>query len=379
MLIVEFGAARNCLMQVTSLLPHTSAVQETKQYFLALGGRQAEEALAQAQPGSALPAFTSTLTAGQVALQPAGPLVLSPPGTDSDPTAPAATAATAVDEQQQQQGLSEVHARLQQVLQHLPEAAESDGHEVSALGRAPSASKPNLAPVCVDLSGGKTPRPTQPEPVQEHAEQDGDDQQAAAEAPSSAVAAIPEASPMQAGPANETATAVEDAATAVDNRPAVPSSVQIMCGSLRGTFDAEHGVIHVEGRKPMRPGKVEIGEGKGNGKTWRETIKVDRGSGVMAEPLGKWLVGRKSRLSPALRAKQGLSSAVSMADGTVRLANQNPSTPKSSGPQAPKSALKHVGTSSLQFTSLHFTFYYVAIHHPSAKAKGPGIAQVLGT
>lgn len=290
--------------------------------------------------------------AGQVALQPAGPLIISPPGTDAQPRAPAATAATAVDAQQQQQGLIEVHARLQQVLQHLPEAAESDGHEVLALGSAPPASKPNLAPVCVDLPGGTTPRLVQLEPVQEHVEQDGDNQQAVAVAPTSAVATVPEASPMQgqqAGPDYETATAVEDAATAVVGRPAMPSSVQIMCGSVRGTFDAKHGVIHVAGEKPMRPSKVEIAEGKGNGKTWRETIKVDRGSGVSAESLGKWLAGRqKSRHSSAQRAKQGPSSAIFMADGTVRLADPNPSKPHSSGLQSPKSVLKHVRTSSLK-------------------------------
>lgn len=270
-----------------------------------------------------------------------------------------------------------MHARLQNLLQHLPEAAEPVAPETSASGSLPAASQLCLVPV-VDPLVGKTHRETQSGATEKQADQDID--QRAADALSPAVATTPESSPKHTQPtgpeADEAATAVEAAATAEATQSAVPFTVPVVCGSMQGTYQAKQGIVHLNGGRHRRPSRLEIMAGKGDGKTWACTINVDEGNGVVGMSLGKWIKGyqqacRKSphakpKIAPAQRAEQGPSSAVVMADGTVQLADQDASKPQSSlaAPAAAKSVLKHVrAAASLQILPVHHDDVYLPFIH----------------
>ena len=324
-------------------------MQETKQYFIALCGSRAEQALAQAQQQHPARLSHPSPVKAEGALHPAGPNAIdpasvataglctgSPQGTD--PAAPA-TAEPSV-EHDGQEGLNEVLARLQSLLQHLPEAAEPADQEVPALRSGPTASKSDIAPA-VDLLVGQTHRQTQSASLDSsQADQSEDMDEGTDEASNAtAVAATPGSSPKQetepAGlVAGKTATAVEGAATAAAGQAVTKSTVPVVCGSVQGTYDLRRGRFLVKGREATKPSKVEIMAGKGDGKTWAKTIQVN--DGVAEIPLGQWLkehramarhearakrrssLHTKQQTLPAQHAKQGPSSAGILAGGVLQ-------------------------------------------------------------
>ena len=278
--------------------------------------------------------------------------------------------------------MSQVHARLQSLLQDLPEVAEPAGQEGASLGIGPPDS--GLAPA-VDSPVGQTHRQTQSSspnnPQADQAEDLGMHQPDVV--PSPAVATFPNSASKQMQPArsaaDEAATAVEDATTAEAHEAGVLSTVPIVCGSVQGTYTAKGGVVIINGGKVTKPNKVEIMAGKGAGKTWAETIQVDQGSGVAGVSLGKWIKDHRrseararrrtspqgKQRTPPQRAKHSLSSAVVVADGTVQLDNQGFSKAQSLGPHAKGSVLKHVSASSSPSCSCRLLFCPTPLHQPS--------------
>ena len=346
--------------------PHTGELQETKQYFIALCGSRAEQALAQAQHQGRAPNPHTSPAKQEGVLQPAGPGAKSPAtaatagrSTSSPHSTAPVTAATA--ERGQQEGLGQVHARLQSLLQHLPEAAEPAAQDMPSLGSGPA--EPDLAPA-VDPPVGQTHRQTQSnspvDPQADQAEDQGVDQ--ADDAPLPTVANTPDSSPKHMQPtesaAREAATVVTDPTTAEAPEAGASSTIPVVCGSVQGIYDTKRGVVVVKGGKATRPNKVETMAGMGDGKTWAETIRVDQGTALAGMSLGKWIKDHRSearaksrkspqakqRSSPAQRAKHGLSSAVVMADGTVQLDTQGSSKAQSFGAPAMGRVLKHVRT-----------------------------------
>ena len=254
-----------------------------------------------------------------------------------------------------------MHARLQSLLQHLPEAAEPAAQDVASLGNGPEESTPSLSPAAVEQTHRQTRSNISNGPQADQAEDQ--DINEADDAPSPAVATTPDSSLKAMQPsgvaADEAATAVEDAATAEACEAGVSSTVPVVCGCIQGIYDAKRGMVVIKGGKATRPNKVETMAGKGDGKTWTETIQLDQGNGTAGGSLGHWLRGYrneakarshrspqgKQRIPPAQRAKRGLSSAVVMADGTVQLDDQGCSPAQSLGPHANGSVLKHVRAS----------------------------------
>ena len=299
-----------------------------------------------AGPGANVAAIAATAAT-------AGPNTSSPPG-----TAPA-TAATA--ERDHQEGLSQVHARLQTLLQHLPEAAEAGAQGVASLESGPEESTPDLAPAAVEQTHQQTQSNVSNDTQADQAKHQDMDE--ADDAPSPAVATTPDSSLKAMQPsevaADEAATAVQDAATAEAHEAGVSSTIPVVCGCVQGIYDANRGMVVIKEGKASRPNKVEIMAGKGDGKTWAETIQVDLSNGKTGVSLGKWLKSHRSearaksrtspqgkqRILPAQRAKRGLSSAVVMADGTVQLDDQGCSKAQNLGPHATASVLKHVRAS----------------------------------
>ena len=344
------------------------------QYFIALCGSRAEQAITQAQHQGCAPHPHTSPVEGEGTLDPAGPDATAPAnaataGHDTSKLRDASSrgiglAIAATAERDQQEGLSQVHARLQNLLQDLPEPAEPAGQEGASRGSGPAEFKPG--PVPVNPRVGQTHKQTQSDapnnPQPDQFKDQGIDQ--AGDAPSPAVATTPNSSPKQLQPAgsaaDEAATAVEDAIAAEGHEARVSSTVPVVCGSVQGIYDTRRGVVVINGGKAARPNKVEIMAEKGNGKTWAETIQVDQGNGVAGVSLGKWIKDLmktrrsgararcrtspqgKQRTSPAQHAKHSLSSAVVMADGTVQLDDQGFSKAQSLGPHAIGSVLKHV-------------------------------------
>ena len=346
-------ASEQGIPDISSEGSHTGELQETKQYFIALCSSRAEQALAQAQHQGRAPNPHTSPAKQEGVLQPAGPGGRSTSSPHS--TAPI-TAATA--ERGQQEGLGQVHARLQSLLQHLPEAAEPAAQDMPSLGSGPA--EPDLAPA-VDPPVGQTHRQTQSNsPVDPQADQ-AEDQ--ADDAPLPTVANTPDSSPKHMQPtesaAREAATIVTDPTTAEAPEAGASSTIPVVCGSVQGIYDTKRGVVVVKGGKATRPNKVETMAGKGDGKTWAETIRVDQGTALAGMSLGKWIKDHRSearaksrkspqakqRSSPAQRAKHSLSSAVVMADGTVQLDTQGSSKAQSFGAPAMGRVLKHVRTS----------------------------------
>ena len=366
-------------------------MQETKQYFTALCSSKAERALVQAGQGSAPDALTSAIKAEVAALQPAGPGHDSPADASlpaASPTpAPAATpaatpantpAARTAAKEDQQEGLSQVHARLQNLLQQLPgqpEVAQAVSHPASQQPAQQNSTLDSVSPISgQELLADAEQRARREErcaALEKQAGQDaaegrsgaaaaacgGDQPGGAAQSP--AASSTPESSPERqelAGAAVES-SAVEAAATAVAKTPTsppVPSSVSVVCGNLAGTFDAVRTMIQLESGKECRPSTVEKMAGKGYGKTWSETIKVDHSNALLAVPIGKWLKSYKRATStkspnlkrkraPAQHAMHGPSSAVISADGTVQAADQAPILPpQSTKALRARSPSKHV-------------------------------------
>ena len=365
---------RSPLRSAAGERPRIGDLQETKQYFIALCGSKAEQALAQARcRGRAPKPHTSPAREEEGALHTPGPGAKSPAtaatvatagANTSSPhgTAPATAAAAECDEQD---GLNQVHARLQSLLQHLPEAAEPAGQGMTVLGNSPAESRPRVAPA-VDSPVEQTHRQTQSNrmnnPQADQAEDQGMDE--ADDAPSPAVATTADSPPKQmrrsGNVADEAAAAVKDATTAEGDEALVSPTVPVMCGCVQGLYHAKRGVVVIKGGKATRPSKVETMAGKGDGKTWAETIQVDQGNGMAAISLGKWIKDHRSearakarispqakqRTPPAQRAKRGLSGAVVSADGTEQLDDQGSGKAQSLGAHAVGSVLKHVCVSS---------------------------------
>ena len=263
-------------------------------------------------------------------------------------------------EHDEQEGLNEVQARLQSLLQHLPEAAEPADQEVPALRRGPAASKSDVAPA-VQLPVGQTDRQTQSGSLDssqaDQSEEMDEDMEEASNA--TAVAATPGSSPKQetepAGlVAGKTATAVEGAAPDAAGQAVTKSTVPVVCGSVQGTYDLRRGRFLVKGGKAIRPKEVEVMAGKGDGKTWAKTIQVR--DGVAEIPLGQWLKEHRAmarhearakrrtsphttqKTPPAQHAKQGSTSAGITETKAAKAAAKGPSQATRAPPDSPPRA-----------------------------------------
>ena len=351
-------------------------MQETKHYFTALCSGKAEPALPQACQSSAPNTLTSAIKAELGALQLAGPDCNNPADISMQAASP--TPVGAAPEQDQQEGLSQVQARLQNILQQLtgqPEVAQAVAQPAPQQGPRQDPAMESVTPVSgQDLKAVANPdtrQEGQREALERQAGQDtagekssaalSQDQQAA-DAQSPAASSTPEMSPEQQEPLGAAAgsSAVEVMATAVAKAatsPPVPSSVSVVCGDLAGTFDAARTMVQLESGQDCRPSTFEKRAGKGTGKTWSKTVKVDHCNALLAMPIGKWLKSYKRAVSnkgPSLKRKQaaaqhakhGPGSAVISADGTVKAADPVPAQPQSPDARRTRSPSKHVCTSA---------------------------------
>ena len=352
-------------------------MQETKQFFVRLCGNRAENALAQACKG--FMTISQTAAAAQeaaAALHPAG----------ASPSVRGLASAATAEQAEAQMGLSHVKTSIQNILDQLPAQEQVLREEASesALRQTPQrnpdspislSSTPSEDMAALVDQRGKSQAHLDSVAKAAYLKTSGSKSRTAyaAAAGKEQVAGVPklavDTSPEHIEPSGavETAapTATATSPTAVATVPTaadrdvtsspVPSSVAVVCGDLQGTFDALTTMVLFEsGKKPCRPSTFEKRAGKGNGKTWPETIKVDHSNKLLAVPIGKWwrnykracgkTISSKRQPAVAQRAKHGSASAVIAADGSVQLTEQDAHTPPSSVAQLARSGLKHVSS-----------------------------------